>query len=557
MKKFIIHRIKKLKSSGIAGALAHNLRTRIPDYVDKTRIDDNIVLDGVSFGRAGYSAATEKINVMLENHRQVAGRGARSDAVVMIESFYSISPEYIKNMDRNDIMNYFRDCTDFAVRHYGAGDSNNLISAVVHLDEQTPHLHVLTAPVVDGIFNAKKLVGGSRGVLRKKQTAIHAEVGVKYDLDRGVYRELTGSKHVKNSSIQDLRRQVKLIPTPDDVEIADTSRVHYPDDPTKIDFFTGRAPGILSQQRQIFDSVFRELEGANEIITELDSEREKLIRLVNKQAEQLAVPTEFIRRQLQEENQQVLADERQRQRSRRREAVRRWEKKIRGAQARAEQAQAVAEQARMEAQKKQIHLNNELRRVPALVQQATEAEREKLQQERERIRVDRRRVDRELELARQALKRLEEERREATRERQRYAQLSENVNAQIEDRLAERSAELDASLAKAEITERNLRAQRAALDAAEDAFNTKWEAFQDEREEHGQQMEDWRSQYEAKLIDIRTREKIERVPRDAWIDDLPTAPVVERQPSPLPPTRRSGGGARGPSPFTVRKPRPR
>lgn len=225
MKKFIIHRIKKLKSAGIGGALAHNLRTRVPDYVDKTRIDDNIVLDGVPFGRAGYVQATEKISTMLQRHQRVAGRQARSDAVLLIESFYSISPEYIKNMDGNDIVNYFRDCVNFAVRYYGDGNRENLFSAVVHLDEQTPHLHVLTAPVVDGIFNAKKIIGGSKHVLRQKQDAIYSEVGVKYDLDRGISKKITGSTHVKNIEIQDLRRQAKKIPAPDATEIVDTRSI--------------------------------------------------------------------------------------------------------------------------------------------------------------------------------------------------------------------------------------------------------------------------------------------------------------------------------------------
>ncbi|PAT35071.1 MobV family relaxase [Vandammella animalimorsus] len=546
MKKFIMHRIKKYDSSEIGSTLSHNLRTRVSNNVDTSRIQLNQNLGGVSLDAAGRAQALKRIDFLLEQHRQVAGRSARSDAILLNEAIFSASPKFIKQMPKKQIEDFFRDCVDFTIKYYANNDRSNLISAVIHNDEETPHLHVLITPVINGKFNST-LISGDIDYLSRMQTVVHEEVGIKYGMDRGIPKKITKNKHVKNRELQALRGQVKQIPTPDDVEIADTSRVHYPDDPTKIDFFTGRAPGILNQQRQIFDAVFRELEGANAVITQLDSEREKLIKLVNCQAAQLAVPLEFVRRQLQEENKQTLDEERQRQRSRRREAVRKWEKKIRGAQERAEAAQATAQQ-------KQVQLDAALSRVPELVRQETQVEREKLQQERERIRVDRRRVDRELELARQALKRLEEERREATRERQRYAQLSAGIDAQVEERLAERRAELDASLAEAEINERNLRAQRAALDAAEDAFNTKWEAFQDERQRHGQQMESWEAQYQAKFIDIRTREKIERVPHADWIPEPPAAPVVERQPNPLPP-RRSGGG-RGPSPFKVRKPRP-
>ncbi|RMX07043.1 hypothetical protein EBQ24_10245 [Allofranklinella schreckenbergeri] len=548
MKKFIMHRIQKYDSSEIGGALSHNLRTRVSNNVDTSRIQLNQNLGGVSLDAAGRAGALKRIDFLLEQHRQVAGRSARSDAILLNEAIFSASPEYIKQMPRKQVEDFFRDCVDFTIKYYANNDRSNLISAVIHNDEETPHLHVLITPVINGKFNST-LISGDIDYLSRMQTVVHEEVGVKYGMDRGIPKKITKNKHVKNRELQALRGQVKQIPTPADTEIVDTSKIQYPNDPTKIDFLTGRAPGILSQQRQIFDEVFRELEGANQIIIDLDSDRANLIKQINRQAAQLAVPLEFLRRQLQADNERILADDRKRQRERRREAVRRWEKKIRGAQERAAAAQATAQQ-------KQVQLDAALCRVPELVQQATEAEREKLQQERERIRLDRQLVEREMEQARQALKRLEEGRCEVERERERYAQLSAGIDAQVEERLAERRAELDASLAEAEINERNLRAQRAALDAAQDQFNEEWEKFQDERARHGQQMEDWQSQYEAKLVDIRTREKIERVPRDAWIDDLPTAPVVERKLSPLPPRR--GGGRGGPNPFAINKrPRPR
>ena len=64
------------------------------------------------------------------------------------------------------------------------GGRSNLISAVIHRDETTPHMQVLLVPLVDGKLNAKRLVG-NRGDMQQMQTDFAEMVGAPHGLRRG------------------------------------------------------------------------------------------------------------------------------------------------------------------------------------------------------------------------------------------------------------------------------------------------------------------------------------------------------------------------------------
>ena len=97
------------------------------------------------------------------------------------EFFDGISPEAQKQ--------FFADCTDFFSERYG---KENVVSAVVHLDESTPHLHFNLMPVTGGRLCAKKLF--DRAALRELQTNFYEVVGKKYGLKRG--KEGSTAKHL-------------------------------------------------------------------------------------------------------------------------------------------------------------------------------------------------------------------------------------------------------------------------------------------------------------------------------------------------------------------------
>lgn len=117
------------------------------------------------------------IHIKLDKHRI---RRVRKDAVMAITGLYSASPDWFKGSTRCDMISYFEDCLKFHECHYGP-----IISAVVHLDETTPHLHICSVPITpDGRLSAKELVG-NRSNMTRLQTRFAIEVGRMYGLQRG------------------------------------------------------------------------------------------------------------------------------------------------------------------------------------------------------------------------------------------------------------------------------------------------------------------------------------------------------------------------------------
>ena len=106
-------------------------------------------------------------------------RKVRSDAVYMCSFVLTASPEFFKVATLDKQQRFFRDFTNFFKDKYGEA---NVLSAIVHLDETNPHMHLNLIPIVDGKLCAKELFDGQ---LVKLQTEIWKEVGQKYGLERG------------------------------------------------------------------------------------------------------------------------------------------------------------------------------------------------------------------------------------------------------------------------------------------------------------------------------------------------------------------------------------
>lgn len=81
----------------------------------------------------------KKINEVLESE----GIEKKENSVVLLTSVYAYSPEWGEGKSREEILSYFEKCVAFEQR------KGVVISAVVHFDETTPHLHCATIPIAD------------------------------------------------------------------------------------------------------------------------------------------------------------------------------------------------------------------------------------------------------------------------------------------------------------------------------------------------------------------------------------------------------------------------
>ena len=117
----------------------------------------------------------------------------RKDAVLMCSFVVGSDREFFKSLSAHEQEKFFADCTRFFADRYG---EENIISAVVHMDETTPHLHLNLIPIADGRLCAKQLF--DRKALQTLQTDFHSVVGKKWNLQRG--KEGSTAKHLDTMS---------------------------------------------------------------------------------------------------------------------------------------------------------------------------------------------------------------------------------------------------------------------------------------------------------------------------------------------------------------------
>lgn len=172
-KSFGIMRTAKIKTLGNMGAsLQHTFRERETLNADPDRARDNMVLVGGDNSKdvlaAWKARAPEKI---------------RTNAVHGLEYFIGGSPEKMKSMTKDEQDTYFRDALSWIKDRHG---KENVLSAVIHRDETTPHMTVMTIPLDDkGKLNCRSFVGNKRA-LSDLQTDFAATVSEKHGLRRGI-----------------------------------------------------------------------------------------------------------------------------------------------------------------------------------------------------------------------------------------------------------------------------------------------------------------------------------------------------------------------------------
>lgn len=165
---YIIHRFEKYHS--INDIKAHIERGE--DYKPRS------TLSHIDPSRTHLNEFLEPSQILTDKMVKEQYR-TRKNAVLAIEGLYTASPEFFKDKPKWFVTNFFQECLEFHREHYG-----KVFSAVVHYDETTPHMHVLSLPEKDGKLSAKSFVDGPT-VCAKMQDLIAEEIGARYGLERG------------------------------------------------------------------------------------------------------------------------------------------------------------------------------------------------------------------------------------------------------------------------------------------------------------------------------------------------------------------------------------
>lgn len=126
-----------------------------------------------------------------------AGAKRRSNSIVLQDCFATASPEWVNALDYEKQQEFFGHIYDYFVEKFG---EENIISAVVHMDEANPHIHICFVPLTkDKRLSSKEIIGGPRG-LAKHQDDFYAHMAEKFpDLQRGIPATITHRKHIPTS----------------------------------------------------------------------------------------------------------------------------------------------------------------------------------------------------------------------------------------------------------------------------------------------------------------------------------------------------------------------
>ena len=107
----------------------------------------------------------------IQSRIEQAGCRTRKDSTRFVDTLITASPEFFKGKSPKEIQAFFQRAADFLIGRVGR---ENIVSAVVHMDEKTPHLHLTFVPLTkDNRLCAKEIIG-NRANLTKWQDDFHA-----------------------------------------------------------------------------------------------------------------------------------------------------------------------------------------------------------------------------------------------------------------------------------------------------------------------------------------------------------------------------------------------
>lgn len=173
--------LRKYKRGAVSGIETHVERRATISHtnpeIDRSKSNKNYDLNG-RFNETFKSILKSRVE-------QTQAKGYdRKNGVVVCELLFSASPSFFDGKTDDEVRQYFQQCYDFAAQKYG---KENIISAMVHLDEKTPHMHLCFAPIVQKNNGEYKFCANDlfNHKMEELQDQVQEQVFSKYNMKRG------------------------------------------------------------------------------------------------------------------------------------------------------------------------------------------------------------------------------------------------------------------------------------------------------------------------------------------------------------------------------------
>lgn len=186
--------MQKFKAPDVKGMQIHNYREKEsrtnPDIdEDRTQLNYDLVNDS----RIDFKQAIQK----EIDERYIGNKAIRKDAVMLCEFVVTSDKDFFDGLDPDQEKRFFEESLSFLQERYG---KENILYAIVHKDEKTPHMHVGMVPITDDGKLAAKQFFGKKTELQQLQDKFHEHVTEKgFSLERGVSSD---RKHITTQRLK-------------------------------------------------------------------------------------------------------------------------------------------------------------------------------------------------------------------------------------------------------------------------------------------------------------------------------------------------------------------
>ena len=184
---YAILRFAKHKGGASKALSAHHERTK-EIYASNPDIDKSRTVQNYHLIAPRWSYGQE-----IRHRIRMAGCRVRKDSVKFVDTLVTVSPEFAKAHDA-EMPEYFNRAFEFLKERVG---EENIISAVVHMDEKTPHMHLCFVPLTkDKRLSAKEILGNKKNMIRW-QDDFYACMSERWpELERGTPAVETKRRHL-------------------------------------------------------------------------------------------------------------------------------------------------------------------------------------------------------------------------------------------------------------------------------------------------------------------------------------------------------------------------
>ena len=280
---YAIIRNEKLTRAQAMGAYKHNERktkNHSNKNIDSSRTELNYYLKK---NELSYIKEFDRIKKKYNLKGQI-----RSNSNIICEMVFTSDQKFFDEIGYEESKRYFTESYNFICNYKNLG-KQNIISAVVHMDEDTPHMHLLFIPVVHTTDKQGNKIDKvccrdfwrEKNSYRDLQNAYFKHISEKgFKLERGELVEVTNREHY---SIQEYKKITNYENTK---ELLKNIKLELPETPDIKDF----KKLMLNRDEKIENEVIKP---KDDLINKLYNENISLHKELSKQANTINIATEY------------------------------------------------------------------------------------------------------------------------------------------------------------------------------------------------------------------------------------------------------------------------